>query len=109
MSYTSRVMRLCDCRCPLHHGYQRTTYTEDGCGCAITCATQPMTLLAEQWNCALFLDQAADLWFVNLMPGGQWDWSTAGHVHEHNDFYPTSLAVEQQLRELAKILLDATT
>jgi hypothetical protein len=104
MSYTSPVMRLCDCRCPQHHGHQRTTYNDDGCGCAITCATQPMTLLAEQWNCALFLDLAGNLWFVNQLPGGQWDWSNADHVHEHHDFYDASLAIQRQLRTTAEVL-----
>jgi hypothetical protein len=94
------VMRLCDCRCPLHHGYQRTTDTDDSCACAITCATQPMTLLAEQWHCALFLDHAADLWFVNRLPGGQWDWSTAGHIDERHDLHNASVAVQRRLRQI---------
>jgi len=81
MSHTSPWMRLCDCRCPTHHGYQRTTYSDEGCACAITCATQPMTLLAEQWNCAMFLDPGGDLWFVCKLPGGQWDWASCGQVH----------------------------
>ena len=104
MTRVSPWMRQCDCHCVQHHGHQRTTYNDDGCGCAITCATQPMTLLAEQWNCALFLDHAADLWFVNQMPGGQWDWSNADHVPEHHDFYDASLVIAYHLRHTTKIL-----
>ena len=104
MTYTPAWMRRCDCRCPVHHGYQRTTYTDEGCACTITCATQPMTLLAEQWDCALFLDNGGDLWFVNRLPGGQWDWSTADHIHEHHDFYDASLIIGHQLRQTATVL-----
>lgn len=104
MTYTPAWRRRCDCRCPVHHGYQRTTCTDGGCACTITCATQPMTLLAEQWNCALFLDEGGDLCFVNRLPGGQWDWSTAGNIHEHDDFYDASLIIQRQLRQIATVL-----
>ncbi|HZO65256.1 MAG TPA: hypothetical protein VFB74_09650 [Kribbellaceae bacterium] len=106
MSHTSPWTRRCDCHCPTHHGYQRITYHDEGCACAITCATQPMTLLAEQWNCALFLDPGGDLWFVSKLPGGQWDWANCDHVHEHHDFYDASLIIERQLRRTATILLN---
>jgi hypothetical protein len=104
MDYTPPWQGLCDCRCPQHHGYERTTYNDERYGCAITCATQPTTLITEHWNCALFLDHGADLWFVNRLPGGQWDWPNADHIHEHHDFYDASLIIERQLRQTVNIL-----
>ncbi|WP_117214748.1 hypothetical protein [Allorhizocola rhizosphaerae] len=108
MTYTPAWLRRCDCRCPVHHGYERTTYADDGCACTITCTTQPMTLLAEQWNCALFLDIGGDLWFVNRLPGGQWDWATCDHIHEHHDFYDASIIITRQLRQTAAVLANPT-
>ncbi|MFC3499917.1 hypothetical protein ACFOOK_02865 [Micromonospora krabiensis] len=104
MAYTAPWQRLCDCRCPQHHGYPRTTYHDDRCACAITCATQPTTLIIEQWDCALFLDHRADLWFVNRLPGGQWDWPNADHIHAHHDLYAASLLIERQLHQAIAIL-----
>ncbi|MER7457338.1 hypothetical protein [Micromonospora sp. NPDC126480] len=98
MAYTPPWQRLCDCPCPQHHGHQRTTYNDDRCAC-VTCTTQPTTLITEHWNCALFLDLGGDLWFVNRLPGGQWDWPNADHAHEHHDFYAASLSIERQLRQ----------
>jgi len=106
MTYTPAWTRRCDCRCPVHHGYQRTTYTDDGCACTITCATQPTTLLAEQWNCALFLDNGGELRFVNRLPGGQWDWANCDHTDEHHDFYGASRIIELHLRHIETILLN---
>lgn len=106
MTYTPAWMRLCDCRCPAHHGFRRTTYHDERCACAITCATQPMTLLAEQWNCALFLDHGGDLWFVDPLGPGQWDWSSAGHFREDHEFYDANLVIERQLRQTAAVLRD---
>ena len=63
-----------------------------------------MTLLAEQWNRALFLDNCGDLWFVDPLAPGQWDWSTAGHIQEHHDSYDASLVLERQLRQTATVL-----
>jgi hypothetical protein len=105
MTYTPPWMRLCDCRCPLHHGLRRTTYHDQGCACAITCATQPITLIAEPWGCALFLDPFADfLWTVTKLQGGQWDWDNAGEIDSRSDFVGAGLAIEDQLREVAGIL-----
>jgi len=104
MSYTSPVMHLCDCRCPVHHGYQRLTCNDEGCACAITCATQPMTLLAEHWGCALFLDTAGDIWTVGLLASSQWEWEQAGEIDSRSEFYHPALAIERKLREIAQIL-----
>ncbi len=57
--YLPPWQRPCDCCCPLHHRQPRVTYNDPGCACTITCATQPLTLLADRWDCALFLDAAA--------------------------------------------------
>lgn len=104
MSYSPRWLMLCNCRCPLHHGFQRTDYFQPGCSCAITCDTQPMTLLAEQWGCALFLDQNGDLWTVPAMANGQFDWEHGGEVDTRSEFYDDSVTVERLLREAARVL-----
>ncbi|WP_328853280.1 hypothetical protein OG994_12175 [Micromonospora globbae] len=104
MTQPAPWQRLCDCRCPQHHGYPRTTYHDDRCACAITCATQPTTLIIEHWNGALFLDHGGDLWFVNRLPGGQWDWPNAGHIHEHHDSYAASLVIQRQLHQIVTLL-----
>lgn len=101
---TTPLTRLCDCRCPLHHGTTRTSYTQPGCACAITCSTQPMTLLAEQWGCALFLDFAGDLWTVTQLHGGQWDWENAGEIDSRSDAYRPSIVVQRHLRTIAEAL-----
>lgn len=101
---TSPFQSLCDCRCPLHHGFERTTYSDDSCACAITCATQPLTLLADQWGCALFLDQDGDLWHVTQLVGGQWEWGGAGEFDSRGDHYQTSLFIEEQLHLISHAL-----
>lgn len=98
MAYTPPWQRLCDCRCPLHYRLVRTTYNEDRCGRTITCATQPMTLLADHWGCALFLDEHGDLWYVNALVTGTWDWKGTGEVDGRSDFYDTSVIIQHLLR-----------
>lgn len=49
---------------PLHYRQARLAYNETGCACTITCTTQPIPLLADRWDSALFLDQNDDLWYV---------------------------------------------
>jgi hypothetical protein len=61
----------------VHYRSTRITYDNPGCACTITCATQPITLLAERWSCALFLDSSGDLWYVPALPGGAWAWESA--------------------------------
>ena len=62
--YLPPWQRHCDCDCLLHRGQIRITYDDPGCACTITCATQPLTLLTDRWDGALFLDSGGDLWFV---------------------------------------------
>ncbi|MBB5871948.1 hypothetical protein F4553_005327 [Allocatelliglobosispora scoriae] len=104
MSNTAPWHMLCNCRCPLHHGFERTDYFQPGCACAITCDTQPMTLLAEQWGCALFLDRNGDLWHVNAMANGQWDWEHGGEIDTRADTYDDNVDIERLLREAACVL-----
>jgi hypothetical protein len=94
----------CDCRGPVHHGHQRTTFKDDACACAITCATQSMTLPAKPCSGALFLDHGGDLWVVDGLAAGQWDWSTAGHIHEQHHLYNASLIIGYYLRQIAAVL-----
>jgi hypothetical protein len=104
MAYTPPWQQVCDCRCPLHYGLPRTTYDERGCACTITCATQPITLLADHWGCALFLDQGADLWHVPAMANGNWDWENAGEIDSRAGFYQASRIIEHLLRQSAHVL-----
>lgn len=82
-------------------------YNDEGCTCVLSCATQPMTLLAKQWGCVLFLDVHGDLWHVNEMSDGGLDWDGAGEFDSRGDFYDASVQVEQQLRQLAVTLESA--
>lgn len=104
MPYTAPWLKLCNCRCPLHHGFPRTDYFQPRCACAITCDTQPMTLLAEQWGCALFLDKDRRLWSVTAMANGQWDWEYGGETDPRSEFYADSVTIEHLLRASAHVL-----
>ncbi|WP_328468852.1 hypothetical protein OHA21_00210 [Actinoplanes sp. NBC_00393] len=89
--------RSCDCRCIAHHQLQRTSYDDPDCACTITCATQPTTLLAEQWGCALFLDKNGDLWAVTHLANSAWDWQHAAQI-DTRDLYDTHVTIEHLLR-----------
>lgn len=104
LTYLMPWQRPCDCRCPVHHKRTRLAYDEFGCACTITCATQPITLLADRWNCALFLDQAGDLWQVPALTDGTWDWGNAGEIDTRHDFYHASVVIESRLREIVHVL-----
>jgi hypothetical protein len=104
MAYTPPWQRLCDCRCPLHHGQTRTEYAEHGCGCLITCATQPMTLIAEQWGYALFLNKDGRLLAVSLIVGGSWEWGYTAEFDNRGDSYHASLIIEHLLHASAVVL-----
>ncbi len=104
LTYLMPWQRPCDCRCPVHHKRTRLTYDEFGCACTIACASQPITLLADRWNCALFLDQAGDLWQVPALTDGTWDWGNAGEIDTRHDFYHASVVIESRLREFVHVL-----
>ncbi|MEU8264678.1 hypothetical protein AB0C02_29175 [Micromonospora sp. NPDC048999] len=104
MAYTSPWQRICDCRCPLHYRLPRTTYNEHACGCAITCATQPLTMLAYHWSCALFLHQGGDLWHVPAMANGTFDWANAAAIDDRARYYKASRIIEHLLRQAAAVL-----
>lgn len=103
-TYLMPWQRPCDCRCLLHYRQTRVTYDELGCACTITCATQPITLLADRWSCALFLDQGGDLWHVPALTDGAWDWENAEQIDTRHDFYHASVAIEHLLRASAHLL-----
>lgn len=103
-AYTPPWQRECDCRCPLHYRQHRLTYNDPGCGCHITCATQPLTLLADRWACALFLDARGDLWYVAALPNGVWLWENAGEIDSRSEFYHASVTIEHLLRTAAHVL-----
>jgi hypothetical protein len=104
LNYLSPWQRPCDCSCPLHNGQTRTAYDEPGCACTITCSTQPITLLADRWRCALFLDPRGDLWQVPTLTGGAWDWENAGEIDTRHDLYHASTVIEHLLRASAHLL-----
>ena len=102
--YLPPWQRSCDCCCPVHHRQLRVTYNDPGCACAITCATQPLTLLADRWNCALFLDPAGDLRFVPAQPNGTWAWENAAEIDSRSEFYDAGVTIEHLLRTAAHVL-----
>ncbi|KXK59283.1 hypothetical protein AWW66_25140 [Micromonospora rosaria] len=104
MAYTPPWQRTCDCRCIVHHRRPRTTYTEPDCACAITCATQPLTLVADRWGCALFLDPRGDLWHVPAIANGTWDWAHAAQTGTQPDRDGFSRLIENLLRHIAQVL-----
>ncbi|SCG58479.1 hypothetical protein GA0070609_3451 [Micromonospora echinaurantiaca] len=104
MAYTQPWQRVCDCRCLVNLHLPRTTYTEPDCACTITCATQPLTLLADPWGCALFLDHGGDLWHVPAMANGTWDWASAAEIGSRHDLYDASRLLEHLLRQAAQVL-----
>ncbi|MFI5489240.1 hypothetical protein [Micromonospora echinaurantiaca] len=109
MAHVHPWQRLCDCRCLVHHNLPRTAYNEPGCACTITCATQPLTLLADPWGCVLFLDQGGDLWHVLALANGTFDWDSAGEIDSRSDFYNASVTIEHLLRQAAHVLHTSIT
>jgi len=75
-----------------------------GCACTITCATQPLTLLADPWGCALFLDHGGDLWHVRAAPNGTWDWEHASEIDDRHDFHDAARIIARLLRQAAAAL-----
>ena len=104
LTYLLAWQRPCDCRCPVHYRQTRVTYDESGCACTITCATQPITLLADRWGCALFLNERGDLWHVPALTAGTWDWENAAEIDNRHDFYHASVVLEHLLRASAHLL-----
>jgi hypothetical protein len=78
----------------VHYRATRTTYDDLGCACTITCATQPLTLLADRWDCALFLDSGGDLWYVPALPNGTWAWENAAEIDSRSEYYHASVIIE---------------
>ena len=104
LSYPMPWQRECDCRCPVHLRRTRRSYDKSGCACTITCATQPITLLANRWNCALFLNQDGALWQVPALTDGTWDWENAGEIDTRHDFYNATVAIAHLLRASAHLM-----
>ncbi|MDI5941451.1 MULTISPECIES: hypothetical protein [unclassified Micromonospora] len=102
MTYTPPWQRSCNCRCLRH--LPRTTDNEPNYACTITCATQPLTLLADHWDCALFLDPAGDLWHVPTLTHGTWDRSNAAEINTRSDLHDAGRLIEQLLRHVAQVL-----
>ncbi|GAA1843098.1 hypothetical protein [Asanoa iriomotensis] len=87
----------CDCRCPAHRGQPRLTYNDSNCHCLITCATQPLTLLAPEVGGALFLNFHGTLWFVSAPEPGHWDWRHATPVDVGHRLLATAIAIADAL------------
>jgi hypothetical protein len=105
MTMISPQDRLCDCHCPLHQGFQRPDYNASGCACLVTCPTQPMTLLVDQWRCALFLHPGdGHLWFVMSLGHGQWDWESANEIDDRTDVFVAGQTIEALLRKITAIV-----
>lgn len=104
-TYRSPYERHCDCRCPVHHGHLRTDYTDPGCHCLATCASQPMTLLAPQIGGALFLNWHGTLWFVPALEPGHWDWRYAAPVDLGHPVDPAADLIADFLHQTHEELL----
>ncbi|MER7006299.1 hypothetical protein ABT297_25095 [Dactylosporangium sp. NPDC000555] len=104
-TYRNAYERACDCTCPIHHGQPRTTYTDPGCFCLATCASQPMTVLAPQIGGALFLDAHDALWFVPALEPGHWDWRYATAVDIGHPLFETSTQIADFLHDTHLMLL----
>jgi hypothetical protein len=102
--YLPPWQRTCDCCCPCTTASFGVTYDDPGCACAVTCATQPLTLLADRWDYALFLDPAGDLWHVPAQPDGAWAWENTGEIDSRSEFYDASVTIEHLLRTAAHVL-----
>src|SRR4051794_24999337 len=102
--YMQPWQRPCDCRCVLHYRQTRVTYDDPGCACTITCATQSLTLLADRWDCALFLGSDGDLWYVPALPNGTWAWENAAQIDSRSEFYDASVTIEHLLRTAAHVI-----
>ena len=98
----------CDCRCRIHHGQPRTTYDNPNCHCLITCATQPMTLLAPQIHGALFLDHDGTPWHVPGLEPGHWDWRYAAPVDSGHPLIEVSDTIAEFLDMTGARLLSLT-
>lgn len=99
------MRHACNCRCPVHHGTPRHFFTDPGCRCQISCASQPMTLHCPQTGGALFLDRDARLWHVPSLEPGHWDWNNAVHA---DSGYPL-IAAEPVITELLLIAAEGLT
>lgn len=53
---------------------------------------------------ALFLDSNGDLWHVNAMTNGRWDWEHCDEIDTRADTYADSLEIERLLRDAARVL-----
>jgi hypothetical protein len=105
MTLISPSRRSCDCPCAIHHGHPRPAYCSDSCGCELTCSTQPVTLLVQEWHCALFLHpDTGHLWFVMVGEDGSWDWESANEIDGRADIFDISKNIERSLRRIESVI-----
>jgi hypothetical protein len=95
------MQHTCNCQCAIHHGNPRRFFTDPGCRCLISYASQPLTLHSPQTGGALFLDRDARLWHVPSLEPGHWDWNRATHADSD---YP--LIAAEMVTELLLIAAD---
>jgi hypothetical protein len=68
-----------------------------------------MTLLVDQWRCALFLHpDNGRLWFVMSLGHGQWDWESANEIDDRADAFVAGQTIEAQLRKITAIVAGPT-
>lgn len=102
---TTTHERPCDCACRIHHGQSRTSYDNPQCHCLITCASQPMTLLAPQIGAALFLDRQGALWIVPGLEPGHWDWRCATPIHVTHPYVDAADQITGLIHETTTTLI----
>ncbi|GIH02912.1 hypothetical protein Rhe02_09790 [Rhizocola hellebori] len=76
----------CNCGCLVHAGKPRLFFTDPGCDCIISCASQPLTVHAPQTGGALFLDRKRRLWHIPGLGSGRWDGNSAIHSDADNGY-----------------------
>ena len=105
MNLPHRSDPLCDCHCAVHHGTPRHSYDLESCGCLLTCATQPMTLVVKEWRCALFNHASSGrLWFVMSAGPAAWDWGTANEIDDRADVFEAGTTIETFLHEIESVI-----
>jgi hypothetical protein len=87
----------CNCGCPVHHHRPRKFFSDPGCQCVISCASQPLTVHSPQTGGALFLDRQHRVWHVPGLEPGRWDWNSA--IHTDTDAGYPLITAEPELIE----------
>ncbi|WP_207123109.1 hypothetical protein [Actinocatenispora comari] len=100
------VRLRCDCRCPVHHVRLRTWY-DDGCRCALSCATQPPTIVTRYLHGVLFQNpDDLTLSYASWHDDGRVDWASLHEFGMCADNAHIAGVLQAQLAALSACLPD---